>query len=40
LALQDLVEWAKHGPPAAFVEDAVVRWRPYEGAFRTFMIVR
>jgi len=40
LALQDLVEWAKHGPPAADVEDVGVRWRPYEGAFRTFMIVR
>lgn len=40
LALQDLVEWSKHGPPAATVEDARARWRPYEGAFRTFMIVR
>ncbi len=40
LALQDLVEWSKHGPPAAQVEHASARWRPYEGAFRTFMIVR
>ena len=39
-ALEDLVTWARHGPPMAHVDDVSVQWRPYEGRYRTFMIGR
>ncbi len=39
-ALEQLVEWCRHGPPMARVEDVMVRWGKSQGEFRTFMIVR
>jgi acylphosphatase len=38
--LEQLVEWCKHGPPAARVDDVSVRWGKHTGEFRTFMITR
>ncbi len=39
-ALEQLVAWCRHGPPAAEVGDVIVRWQPHRDEFRTFMIVR
>jgi acylphosphatase len=39
-ALEELVSWCRQGPPAAEVEDVVVRWGDYRDEFRTFMVVR
>jgi acylphosphatase len=39
-ALEQLVDWAKQGPPEARVDDVIARYGPYRGEFRTFMIVR
>jgi acylphosphatase len=39
-ALEQLVEWCRQGPPAAHVDDVIVRWSVFRGEFRTFMIVR
>jgi acylphosphatase len=39
-ALEQFAEWARHGPPAAEVENCSARWGTYLEEFRTFMIVR
>jgi acylphosphatase len=39
-ALEQLAEWAKHGPPSAEVEHVSVRWGTYLEEFRTFTILR
>ena len=39
-ALDQIIEWCRHGPPAARVEDVYPRWSEHLGEFRTFMIVR
>jgi acylphosphatase len=39
-ALEQLVDWAKQGPPDARIDDCIARYGPYRGEFRTFMIVR
>ena len=39
-ALEQMVEWAKLGPPSAEVENVSARWGTYLNEFRTFMIVR
>ena len=39
-ALEELVAWARRGPPAAEVTDVIVRWSASQNEFRTFMIVR
>jgi acylphosphatase len=39
-ALEQFVDWAKQGPPAAEVENVSARWGTYLEEFRTFMIVR
>jgi acylphosphatase len=39
-ALEELLKWAQHGPPAARVEDVIVRWAHYEDEYRTFRIER
>jgi acylphosphatase len=33
-----LIEWCRHGPPIARVEDVAVEWQDHEGAFDTFTI--
>jgi acylphosphatase len=38
-ALEDLVTWAKEGPPEAIIEDTIVRWRKPTGEFRSFRVV-
>jgi acylphosphatase len=37
-ALEELIKWARHGPPEAMVEDVIVRWKKPSGEFRTFRI--
>jgi acylphosphatase len=39
-ALEQLVEWAKVGPPAAEVEHVSARYGAHRSEYRTFMIVR
>lgn len=37
-ALEELINWCKHGPPEAVVQDVIVRWGKHESEFRTFRI--
>lgn len=37
-ALEDFVDWCKHGPPQADVEHVTVRWKPYRNEHRTFLV--
>jgi acylphosphatase len=37
-ALEELIGWARHGPPEAMVEDVIVRWKKHAAEFRTFRI--
>jgi acylphosphatase len=37
-ALEELVNWAKQGPPEAMVQDVIVRWGKYQNEYRTFRI--
>ncbi len=37
-ALEQLIDWSKHGPPEAIVEDVIVRWGKHLDEFRTFRI--
>lgn len=39
-ALEELAAWCQHGPPAAKVEDVIVRWAEHQSEFRTFKVVR
>jgi acylphosphatase len=39
-ALDQLVDWCRHGPPTARVGEVFPRWGKHLGEFRTFMIVR
>ncbi|MBI5508296.1 MAG: acylphosphatase [Deltaproteobacteria bacterium] len=39
-ALEQLVDWCRRGPPAARVDEVLVRWGKHLAEFRTFMIVR
>jgi acylphosphatase len=39
-SLDELVKWAHRGPPAAKVENVIVRWSTFQGEFRTFRIER
>lgn len=39
-ALEQLVEWCRHGPPSAKVEDVSVRYSAALDEFRTFSIKR
>jgi acylphosphatase len=36
--IEDLVAWARRGPPAARVSDVEVTWEPASGEFRDFGI--
>ncbi len=36
--VEQLIRWARRGPPAARVEKVVVEWEPYRGEFRSFRI--
>jgi acylphosphatase len=38
-AVLRMVEWCKHGPPSARVEDCQVLWEPHRGDFRNFRII-
>lgn len=38
-AVLRMIEWCKHGPPAARVEDVQVLWEPYRGDFANFRII-
>ena len=39
-ALEEFLNWARRGPPAARVENVIVRWAPFQGEYRTFRIDR
>ena len=39
-ALEQLLAWCQHGPPAARVAEVFPRWGKHMAEFRTFMIVR
>jgi len=39
-ALEQFADWCRQGPPAAEVDDVIVRWATFLDEFRTFMIVR
>ncbi|MFN8535132.1 MAG: acylphosphatase [Dehalococcoidia bacterium] len=34
-----MIEWCKHGPPMARVEDVQVLWEPFRGDFPNFRII-
>lgn len=36
--VEELIKWAKHGPPDAQVEDVIVRWGKFIDEFRTFVV--
>ncbi len=36
--LKTLIQWCKHGPPGARVDDIEVSWLDYRGEFETFQI--
>jgi acylphosphatase len=36
--VEELIKWAKNGPPDARVEDVIVRWEKFKDEFRTFLI--
>jgi len=36
--VEELIEWAKRGPPWAVVESVEVYWEKYKGEFRDFEI--
>lgn len=36
--VEQLIRWARRGPPAARVEKVVVEWEPYRGECRSFRI--
>jgi acylphosphatase len=36
--LEELVKWCKSGPRSAKVENLEVKWLPYEGEFKEFII--
>lgn len=38
--LEELVGWCRQGPPAARVDDVLVRWGAFRDEFKTFMIAR
>ena len=37
-ALEELINWCRHGPPEAAVQDVIVRWGKHQNEFRTFRI--
>ncbi|MCD6323931.1 MAG: acylphosphatase [Desulfurococcales archaeon] len=37
-AVEEIIAWAKVGPPAAVVERVDVEWLPYEGKYKDFRI--
>lgn len=38
--IDDLVNWCRHGPPGARVENVLVQWEDYKGEFQGFRISR
>jgi acylphosphatase len=36
--VEELIRWAKQGPPDARVDDVIVRWGPFKDEHRTFMM--
>ena len=38
-ALKSLVQWCKHGPSAARVDNIVESWMDYRGEFENFQII-
>ncbi|MEM2881995.1 MAG: acylphosphatase [Candidatus Bathyarchaeia archaeon] len=39
-SVEKLVEFCRHGPPGAIVEDLEVRWEDYRGEFEDFRVIR
>ena len=39
-ALEQFADWCRQGPPAARVDEVIVRWGTFLDEFKTFMIVR
>ncbi|MEM2989270.1 MAG: acylphosphatase [Candidatus Bathyarchaeia archaeon] len=39
-SVEKLVEFCRHGPPGAIVEDLEVRWEDYRGEFKDFRVIR
>ncbi len=37
--VRSVIEWCRHGPPFARVENVEVEWEDYRGEFETFSIV-
>jgi acylphosphatase len=38
--VEEILEFCRHGPPGAMVEDLDVRWEDYKGEFEDFRIIR
>jgi acylphosphatase len=38
--IEELIRWARQGPPAARVSDVAVAWEPASGEFRAFDVTR
>ena len=36
--VRQVIDWCRHGPPSAEVDDVVVEWQPYAGEYETFYI--
>jgi len=36
--INELIKWARIGPPAAEVKDLKIKWEPYQGEFNAFEI--
>ncbi|MEM2226011.1 MAG: acylphosphatase [Candidatus Bathyarchaeia archaeon] len=39
-SVEKLLEFCRHGPPGAIVEDLEVRWEDYRGEFKDFRVIR
>lgn len=37
-AVKSAIEWCRHGPSGAVVEDVRIEWEPYKGEFKDFNI--
>ena len=37
-AVNQTIEWCKHGPPRSRVDDVRVQWEDYQGEFESFSI--
>jgi acylphosphatase len=37
--IQHLIEWCRHGPPTARVDDVEVKWDESKGAFHRFSVI-